>query len=207
MIITAAEVKSLLQISGSAYDSFIDAMIPVVQDFVIQYTNNYFEILTDSVYRDTNTLSFVTGSPAKINDSQNKFVDMGFVAGIHIRVNGSKFNDGIYKVDSVSARTLTLSSDDSLTNESEDSEVVIKITVVQFPKGIQLPVAQLIGYNFEKRNMKGVQSERLGDHSISYQSGGGYPKSLLEGLNQYRNLKFVGGSTEKVYDMYTKRNA
>lgn len=205
MIITSDEVKSLLQISGTTYDSLITAMIPVVQDFVLKYTNNYFETLTESVYRDTNTISFVSGSPAKINDSQNQFVYMGFVAGIHVRVQGSKFNDGIYKVDSVEAGSLILSSDDELISESVDSNVLVKITIVQFPKGIKLPVAKMIGFHLEKRNARGVQSESLGDHSISYQSGGSYPKSLLDELNQYRQAKFVGSSNSRIYDMMSKR--
>ena len=205
MIITLDEVKSLLQITNTSKDSFIASMIPVVQDFVFTYTNNYFEILTDTVYRDSNSISFVNGSPSKINDLQNKFISAGFVPGIHTRVQGSKFNDGVYKVAAVEAGSLTLSAEEELTNESVDSEVVTLITVVKFPKGIKLPVAKLIGFHLDPKNAKGVQSESLGDHSISFQSGGNYPQSLLNDLRPYMRMKTLDKSPNRLYDIYTKR--
>ena len=204
MITTVDEVKSLLQITDSSKDGFIGAMIPVVQDFVLKYTENYFEIQKDSVYRESNTISFESGSPAKIYDSENRFVYMGFVPNIHIRVQGSKFNDGIYKVAAVDVGTFTLSAQDELITEAVDKEVVTTINVVQFPKGIKLPVAKLIAFHLDPQNVKGVQSESLADHSISYQSGGGYPQSLLTELIPYRKMKSLGGFKKK-YDIFTKR--
>ncbi|MEW6507189.1 MAG: phage head-tail connector protein [Bacteroidota bacterium] len=205
MIVTVSEVKSLLQIVDSSKDTFIASMIPIVQDFVFTYTNNYFEILTDKVYRESNSISFVNGSPSKINDSQNKFISAGFVPGIHTRVQGSKFNDGVYKVAAVEAGSLILSAEEELTNESVDSEVVTLITVVKFPKGIKLPVAKLIGFHLDPKNAKGVQSESLGDHSISFQSGGNYPQSLLNDLIPYRRMITLGDSKKRMYSITNKR--
>jgi hypothetical protein len=180
-------------------------MIPVVQDFVFTYTNNYFEILTDEVYRDDNTISFVKGTPSKINDLRNQFVSMGFVKDIHVRVQGSKFNDGVYEAADVEDGSLTLSTDDELINEAVDSEVVTLITVVKFPKGIKLPVAKLIGFHLDPKNAKGVQSESLGDHSISFQSGGNYPQSLLNDLIPYRRMKALGNPRKRMYSISNKR--
>jgi hypothetical protein len=205
MIVTLNEVKSLLQITEIAKDTFISAMIPIVQDFVFIYTNNYFEILTEDIYRDDNTISFVKGTPSKINDSRSQFVSMGFVKDIHVRVQGSKFNDGVYEVANVDAGSLTLDSDEELVNEAVDSEVVTLITVVKFPKGIKLPVAKLIGFHLDPKNAKGVQSESLGDHSISFQSGGNYPQSLLNDLIPYRRMKTLGDTRKRMYSITGKR--
>ncbi len=41
-LISANEVKTILQISGSASDAFIDTMIPVVEDFTLKYCNISF---------------------------------------------------------------------------------------------------------------------------------------------------------------------
>ncbi len=205
MIITLDEVKSWLQITNSSKDLFIASMIPVVQDFVFAYTNNYFEILTDEVYRESNTISFVNSTPAKINDSQNQFVVMGFVPGIHIRVQGSKFNDGVYEVGNVEAGSLTLAMGEVLVNEAVDSKVTTLITVVKFPKGIKLPVAKLIGFHIDSQNAKGVQSESLGDYSISFQSGGNYPQSLLNDLIPYRRMKTLWDSRKRMYSIANKR--
>ena len=38
-LISVEEVKSILQISGSSSDAFINTMIPVVQDFTLKYCN------------------------------------------------------------------------------------------------------------------------------------------------------------------------
>jgi len=205
VIITTEEVKGILQISGSnEYDSLIGTLIPIVQDFVIKYTNNHFEVLTDSVFTEATTLSFVSGPPAKILDSQNQFIENGFTSGVHVRVLGSKLNDGIYKVASLEAGVLTLSNDESLIDESADSEISIRITMVQFPQGLKLPVAKMVGYHFDKKNFSGVQSERFGDYSVSFQTAGSYPKSILDELDQYRQIKFVSGSKSTHYNILTK---
>jgi hypothetical protein len=36
-ILTSTECKSILQISGSIYDNFIDTFIPIVEDFILNY--------------------------------------------------------------------------------------------------------------------------------------------------------------------------
>lgn len=54
-----------------------------------------------------------------------------------------------------------------------------------FPIGIKLPVVQLIGYNLERRNIQGVKNESLADHSISFDTSGGYPTALLQGLDLF----------------------
>lgn len=36
-ILTTTECKAILQISGSTYDNFINTMIPVVEDFILNY--------------------------------------------------------------------------------------------------------------------------------------------------------------------------
>lgn len=205
MIITLDEVKALLQITNTSKDAFIDSMIPIVQGFIFSYTNNYFEILTDNVYRDSNSISFVDGSPSKIIDSQDKFISSGFVPGIHVRIQGSKFNDGVYNVSTVEAGSLTLCEEEELIKESVDNGVFTLITVVKFPKGIKLPVAKLIGFHLDSKNAKGVQSESLGDHSIIFQSGGNYPQSLLNDLIPYRRMKILDDSRQRMYSISNKR--
>ena len=42
-LISVDEVKTILQLSGSANDAFIDIMIPIVQDFTLKYCNITFD--------------------------------------------------------------------------------------------------------------------------------------------------------------------
>lgn len=204
MIVKLEKVKKILQINNNSKDEFINAMIPVVQNFVFEHTNNYFEISTDQVYRESNTISFVNGNPSQINDNQNKFKIIGFPKEVHIRVQGSKFNDGIYEVVSVSDGSLVLSTDAVLINEEVDGLTNVFITVVKFPEGIKLTVTKLIAYHLDPKNVKGVQSESLGDHSISYQSGGMYPQSLLNDLRPYMRMKQLK-SSKGLYNILNKR--
>jgi|GEM_PF-2045241 len=203
MIITLAEIKQLLQL-GSDHDDVIAELIPIVQDFVIKYCNNFFELMPDKIYRTAITISF-DSTLKTINDSDSRFVSAGFPSGLHCRVAGSKFNDGIYKIESVTAGTISLDDDETLIDESADGETVMSITVVKFPAGIKLPVSQMIGFNLDTKAMKGISSESLGDHSISYSSNGAYPDNILRGLNQYRKVS-TPAERQRIYDIYTKRN-
>lgn len=205
MIAELNEIKDLLQINDDSKDTFIINMIPIVQDFIIKYTNNYFEILTDSIYYETNTISFVSGSPSKIVDSRNQFKNIGFVNDIHIRINGSKFNDGIYKINTVNPGEIILSQDDSLINEDEDNELIVNITVVQFPKTLKLIMAKLIAFNINVSNLKRVQSESLGDYSVSYESNSNYPQSLLNDLRPFMQMKTINKANDNLYNIYLKR--
>lgn len=38
-IISTTECKAILQISGSNYDTFINVMIPITEDYILKYTN------------------------------------------------------------------------------------------------------------------------------------------------------------------------
>ena len=199
MIISVEEAKRFLQITDNSKDELIKMLIPIVQDFVVKYTRNFFEILTDSIYRESNEISFSNG---KITDAYEKLIESGFIPNIHVRVSGSVLNDGIYEVTDVEASALTLSADIPLTDEP--SGAAVKLTAVKFPKGIKLPVAQLIGYNLEKQRHRGLASERLADWLANYESD--YPKALLSGLNQFRKINNGQKPASGYYDIYTKRN-
>lgn len=188
-IITTAEVKTFLQISGSTYDTLIAALIPKIQDWVVNYCNNPFHVITKKMY--ATTIAFVDSDPDTITDSASGFVSAGFTDAIDVHVEGSIDNDGIYAVDTVAAGTLTLASGESLIAEDAGSGVVI--TRVRFPQGIKLPVARLIGFDMQKNNMISVKSQSLGDYSVNYAGGSGvkdagYPQGLLMDFAPYRQL-------------------
>jgi hypothetical protein len=63
------------------------------------------------------SLTYVSGSPATITRGSGSFVTDGHVAGMSIDVANTVSNDGRYTIDTVAALTITLSDDDSLTNE------------------------------------------------------------------------------------------
>ena len=179
-IITQAEVKTLLQISVTTYDTLISTLIPIVQDKINNYCGNSF-VKTD-IYVAADTMAFVSGTPATITDSDSGFVTGGFTNSIDISVVGSKQNDGVYAVDTTVAGTLTLATGETLVTEAAGNDIVI--TRVIFPKGIKTDVADYIGYLMITSH--GVSSESLGDYSVTYKS----EKDILKRFNIYRAVNF-----------------
>ena len=72
------------------------------------------------------TIAFVNGSPDTITDSDSNFLNHDFIAGSSCVVSGSTSNNGLHRIVSVTAGTLTLDTNVSLTNESAGSIITIK---------------------------------------------------------------------------------
>ncbi|MCP4650304.1 MAG: phage head-tail connector protein [PVC group bacterium] len=194
MIITLDEVKQFLQITDTSQDALISALIPPVQDWLVGYLNNYFEIDYDDVESDTgyssdayyymrsSKLAFVSGIPATITDSQDGFIDAGFQNGMDIRVRYSLLNNGIYQVNNVAAGVLTLELGHSLFDE--DNDLTVLLTWVNFPNALKPYVSNLINFHLNVSNdpSDDMAAESVGNHSITYgtmNSVGVYPPELL----------------------------
>jgi len=100
-------------------------------------------------------------------------------------VVNSDNNDGYYTIDTKSDTTLTLSSSNTLSNETSTDAV---ISPVVWPEGIKLSAANMIGFNLEKLGWIG--SESMGEYSVSYVDIGGesYPSSITGTLKMWRGL-------------------
>lgn len=155
-ILTTAEVKSLLQISATTWDTLIGTLIPMVQDRIVDYCRNRF--LDMGITIEAETIAFVNAAPALITDSGAGFVTAGFESGMDVLVYGSTSNDGLYNVATAAAGTLTLLTGETLVTEAVGDTVTI--TRVRWPKGIKLDAAQLVNYYLHKEG-KLVSSESL----------------------------------------------
>jgi hypothetical protein len=181
-IITQAEVKTLLQITNTTYDTLISTLIPIVQKNVIRYCRNSF--LNTNFQYEASTVAFVAVSGethAKITDSESQFVEYDFIAGDY-KIRWSKYNDKIVTVSTVEAGTLTLAEGEILVTEAAENSVMI--TKVEFPEDIKIPVAQYINYLITKSG-KLVKSESLpGGYSVTYKD----EKEVLSQFNLWRKL-------------------
>lgn len=193
-IITRAKVKTLLQIADATttYDDLIDELIPIVQDFIVDYCNNSFKDI--NVRMIASTISFADTDPDTILDSSSGFVNAKFSADMEIVVEGSDHNNGMFTLDTVIAGTMTLIDADELVTEAAGN--TITITKVEWPKGIWGTTAKMIGYDIARtKDFKsiGVSSETYNDYSRSYAivgETGGYPISILGGLKPYKKIGF-----------------
>ncbi len=180
-LITSAQVKSILQITGTDYDTVIGVLIPFVQEMVVySICNNTFK--NPNVYTFASTISFTT----KILDSDSNFVDNGFIDDADIIVQNSKHNNGIYLITTTAAGELildfTYSTETALTTEAADNAVLVQ--KIEFPSGLVVPTAMLINYFMQKDNLKGVKSESVLTYSVSYSED--IPKNITALFNKYR---------------------
>lgn len=189
-MITVSEVKTLLQISVTDYDTLLATLLPIVRDFVVfDLCQNTFK--RRLIYIEATTISFDNGT-AKISDSDSNFLENDFTNGIDIIVEGSISNDGLYEVASDGALAGSLELD--FTNHSggalvdEDAGESVTITRVEFPRGLKLPVSQLFSHLISQDQLKGVQSEQTGTYAITYLSD--LPKSLSKKFQPFKKVSW-----------------
>ena len=163
-IITRTEVKSLLQISATTWDTLIDSLIPMCQDKIVEYCRNRF--LDLNVQIEADTIAFVSASTPLITDSDSGFVTAGFESGMDVLVYGSTHNDGLYNAATVAAGTLSLATTEVLTTEAAGDDVVV--TRVRWPKAIKLDAAQLVNYYLHKEGKLVSQEQLPGGYSAQF---------------------------------------
>jgi hypothetical protein len=181
MIATLDEVKAILNITDTTKDDYISNMIPVIQDDVIQYLNNYFLI---GIYYKSNTISF---SASSVLDSENGFVTGGIITG-NVYIDGTKYNNGLYTVSNVTDGTLTVSE----TLISESAGDFVRISVVQYPKALQKAFADMISWSInQSQDVYGIKSETLPDgYRVEYDTTlTSYPKSVVAQLSKWRKVR------------------
>lgn len=188
-IIELEEVKDILGITDTTYDDRINRLLPFVQDDVVNYLNNAFR--DRNTYYASATIELNNADPPTITDTEEEFLNEGFEAGMDIYVEGTQRNNDIYTIATAAAGTLTLAATDHLYSEGSTDEYggnVISITHVRWPKGLKIYVAQMIWENIDRARNKGIKSRTLGPSSVTYESieGGGYSKSILNGLGKWR---------------------
>lgn len=199
-VLTVAECKTILGITGSSYDRRISDLIPYVQSDILDYCNNAF---TDKViYKQSGAdLEFVRGSTLtsstvadKITDVADEFTTCGFRAGMDIYVDGGS-NTGYYTVAAVSTDTLTLTSSGELEDQAQTTYYrwpgEMRISNVIWPKALKAAAARMIGYTIDNPKPRDIQSESIDDYSVTYAGQTAYPKRVIASLNQYKRVHLV----------------
>lgn len=108
-----------------------------------------------------------------------------------IEVNYSKFNDGLYVIDSLNGSELTV--DVELFTETPKQAI---LTLVRYPADIKRGIKKLIEYDKKMAGKIGVKSETISRMSITYfdvnaaDNTDGYPKSLLSFLDKYKKMRW-----------------
>jgi hypothetical protein len=197
-LMTRGDVKSILNITDSNYDTQIDYFIPLVEEDIIDYCNNGFQ--DGYVYRESGSaLEFVRGDSDTtdyITDTDAEFLEKGFLSDMDIVVEGGGANVGLYTVSSASTGKLKLTTYGILINQDQDDTSDdnyignIRISRVKWPTALKLPAAKMVWYLVDQAKQSDVQSESLDDYSITYAGSNAYPTRIVNMLDKYRRPEF-----------------
>lgn len=173
-LLTTDRLMELLDINDNSLRPLISANIVSFQNWISQELNNNFHTDDDIL---NNTFSF---SGQVISDSDSGFVDAGFTDDMDIHIEGSKRNDGIFRVGAVAAATLTLDSsvhsNDFATETASNS---IYVTRIAWPVGMELSAAKAIEIDIAK-------TRGIVEASTTLDDLGKYPEGLLKRFEPWR---------------------
>lgn len=116
---------------------------------------------------------------------------IGFKSGDTVEVFGTKFNDGLYVVQSLDSNTLTINQD--LIDETATQAQVVK---VDYPKDLKRGLLEIIKYKKKMANKIGIKSETIARKSTSYfdvnkgDNVEGIPSSYYSFLKKYKKLRW-----------------
>ena len=199
-LMTVREVKRFLRISesDSTYDALIAEYLPIVEQDVCEYLNNYFEdraIFVDHgaglAFVRGNTLTSVV-SADYVTDDNDAFSTAGFAAGMDVVIVGGS-NEGIYTVASVSSGTLTMTSTGEFVAQDQDlfykTPGRIRIARIVWPDALKPIAAKMLWYQVDNAKPNGAISEKIDDYSITYAGSNAYPSQLVHQLSRYRQVR------------------
>jgi len=175
-ITTLAKVKTVLGISGTTQDALITELIArVEEDYkVIRNRDWDTEVEDERVgVGDGSTLEFTLAKHPVIYDSE------------YIYVGGSLSKD--YSLNLTTGVITFTTAPDAGKRVTADYEAVN----TYYPDGAELTAIRMVGYLIETQKAQGIQSESLGDHSITFDKSDfilGYPKSIVGNIRRHTSF-------------------
>lgn len=126
-------------------------------------------------------------------DSEKSFLVFAEVEGLRgkdtIQISGSKWNDGLYVIDTIDNNKITVKDDARFFSGFNPQSFVTK---VEYPDDIISGVRKLLSYDAKMRNKVGLKSKTVSRMSETYydQNAGetvnGYPAAMMSFINKYR---------------------
>lgn len=132
----------------------------------------------------------------KIDFINNKTITIdsnieGVRDGDTVEVNYTKFNDGLYVINSFSNEEITVNEE--LFTETPKQAI---LTLVRYPADIRIGIKKLIEYDKKMTGKIGIKSETISRMSTTYHdvnasdNTDGYPSSLLSFLDKYKKMRW-----------------
>lgn len=129
--ITQNEITDVTSVTG--HSEIVTNLINEGQNAIFAEATNWHSLFKSRIFStviyNASTISFANANPDTINDSASGFGS--FSSNQWVMVSGSSSNDGVYKVDTAAAGSLTLQTADALTVEAASN--AISITAITYP--------------------------------------------------------------------------
>jgi hypothetical protein len=196
-LLTTAEAKTYLRITSDTYDSLIAEYIPLIEEDICYYLNNWFEDKVIFVSK-SNGLAFSRGNTSTgttqadyVTDDDDDFTTAGFRAGMDVAIRAGS-NYGIYTLASVSTDTLTMTCTGEFEDQDQDASYNtvgrIRISRMVWPDRLKPIAAKMIWYQIDHNKPDGAISEKIDDYSVTYVNGKAYPMQLLDQLRPNKQV-------------------
>lgn len=176
MIITLNEAQEL---NSNITQDDLEAFETSVREL----TNNNFQ----NIHVRHKDIEFIENNTILVKDSI-----VGLRIGDTIEVNYSIYNDGLFVVEGMSEKHITVEGEPFLINRNRNA----MITLVQYPADIKKGIKRLIEYDKKMAGKLGIKSETVSRMSTTYydvnatENTDGYPASLLSFLKKYEKMRW-----------------
>jgi len=152
---------------------------------VLGYLNNFFVYTyAPNIFIDCNA----TAKTISLADTNHTFDDYALDPKVdqYIRIEGSRLNDGVYKVTAVDTTSVTV--DTTLIDEESDEDLdYVTIYELAIPQKLISLVTEMINEGSITENIK---SEKLGPHSVTYDKPASIFGKYLSRLKRWRKVGF-----------------
>ena len=173
MIISVEQAKELVDLKDWP-DIRIKMKLDSLEGIIRQYTNNTFQ--HRAVRAECSVLA------TKLYGSVP-----GLKTGDTIQITESCFADGIYTVEAIEEKLITV-------NKQLFDESHALVTKVEYPADVVNCAIELLQWAVNNSDKVGIKSETLSRHSVTYEDSTalfmGYPVGILNGLKLYRKARF-----------------
>lgn len=176
MLMTVAQARQYIETELT--DQVLTDRLSALELAIRAYTNNNFQIRA-------------IRSIASIKDGE---ITVEEVIPLHegdtIQISKSGYNSGLYTVASVDSDLI------HVVEEGLIDELEVLVTLVRYPKDIQIGACNMLKYELENREKAGIQSETLSRHTVTYINGDdgsavmGYPRMVVGFLDPYKKARF-----------------
>ena len=176
MIISLDDAKAIdINITQDDLDAF--------ETSVRELTNNNFQ----NTFVRYKNVEFVNENTILVKDEIR-----GLRVGDTVEVNYSHYNDGLYVIDQIDGKQITVQETPFFVGNSGRA----MLTKVEYPADIKRGIKKIIEYDKAMAGKVGIKSETIARMSTTYydvntaENTDGYPSSLLSFLRKYEKMRW-----------------